>query len=458
MIRVFNVYYPMRLLVLIAGEALLVCASFVVGVMLRLGQDSSLVLLDEDGLYKILGITAVALICLYYFDLYDPDRVPSRGETYFRLLVAMGLLSFMLAALSYLDPDFIIGENVFVLGLFILTLALFGWRSSYAWMVRQPFLRERVYVLGSGERAQRFVDTMRSRPELGIDVLGWSGGVGEHLVVREDLGTDLMEMARKRQVSRVIVAMGDRRGRMPVRELLDVRLSGIKVEDVNGILERISGKVEIEGLYPSWLIFSEGFRLNPTFMLARRVVSTAVSLISLLIILPFIPFIALAIKLDSAGPVFYSQKRVGRKGEVFFVHKFRTMQADAEAKTGPTWAGESDPRITRIGRWLRRIRLDEIPQLWNVLRGDMGFVGPRPERPEFVEWLIREVPYYNLRHIIRPGVTGWAQVCYQYGASLEETKEKLKYDLYYTKNVSLGLDIVIILRSIKIILLGRGAR
>src|SRR5271169_1514779 len=213
MIRVFNVYYPMRLLVLIAGEALLVCASFVVGVMLRLGQDSSLVLLDEDGLYKILGITAVALICLYYFDLYDPDRVPSKGETYFRLLVAMGLLSFMLAALSYFDPDFIIGENVFVLGLFILTVALFGWRSSYAWMVRQPFLRERVYVLGSGDRAQRFVDTMRSRPELGIDVLGWSGGVGEDLVDREDLGTDLTEMARKRQVRRVIVAMGDRRGR-----------------------------------------------------------------------------------------------------------------------------------------------------------------------------------------------------------------------------------------------------
>jgi len=458
MIRVFNVYYPKRLLVLVAGEALLVCASFILGAILRLGQDSLLVLEYENGLYKILGITAVAVVCLYYFDLYDPDRVPSRGETYFRLLVALGLLSFLLGGLSFFYPGFMVGGDAFVVGLFILTLALFGWRSGYAWLICQPFLRERIYVLGTGGRAQRFVASLRSRPEIGIDVVGWSRRVEPDPDNPEDLGTGLMEMVSKRQVNRVIVALGDRRGAMPVRELLEVRLSGVKVEDVTGILEKITGKVEIEGLYPSWLIFSEGFRLGSAFIFARRVVSVVASLILLLVILPFLPFIALAIKLDSPGAIFYRQKRVGQRGKVFQCIKFRTMRSDAEATSGPSWADEADPRITRVGRWLRRSRLDEVPQLWNVLRGDMGFVGPRPERPEFVEWLIREIPYYNFRHTIRPGITGWAQVCYQYGASLEEAKEKLQYDLYYTKNMSLGLDMVIILRSIKIVLFGYGAR
>lgn len=458
MIRVFNVYYPKRLLILVVGEALLVCASFLLGAFVRLGQDSWLVLEYENGLYKILGITAVAVICLYYFDLYDPHRVPSKGETYFRLLVALGLLSFLLAGLSFLYPGFMLGGDAFVVGLFILTFALFGWRSGYAWLIYQPFMRERVYVLGSGDRARRFVESLRARPEIGIDVAGWSGGLETDPHNPEDLGSGLMEMVRKRQISRVIVAMGDRRGAMPVRELLDIRLSGIKVEDVTGILEKITGKVEIDGLYPSWLIFSEGFRLGPAFVFARRVISWLASFILLLVILPFLPLIALAIKLDSPGPVFYQQKRVGRNGKVFNVAKFRTMKSNAEATTGAVWADETDPRITRVGRWLRKTRLDEIPQLWNVFKGDMGFVGPRPERPEFVEWLIREIPYFNFRHMIRPGITGWAQVCYQYGASLEEAKEKLKYDLYYTKNMSLGLDLVIILRSIKIVLFGYGAR
>jgi len=457
MIRLFNVYYPKRLLVLVAGEALLICASFILGAMLRL-QDSWLVLEYENGLYKILGITVGAVICLYYFDLYDPHRVPSKGETYFRVLVAMGLMSFVLAGLSYFFPDFMMGGDTFVVGLFILTVALVGWRSSYAWLINRPFMRERIYVLGTGTRARSFVESLRARPEIGIDVAGWSAGLEPDPHNPEEIGTGLMAMATNREISRVIVALGDRRGTMPVRELLEVRLHGLKVEDVTGVLEKVSGKVEIDGLYPSWLIFAEGFRAGSLFIFVRRVISLIASFTLLLVILPFLPFIALAIKLDSKGPIFYQQTRVGRFGRLFKVVKFRTMRADAEATTGPMWAGETDPRITRVGRWLRKTRLDEIPQLWNVFRGDMGFVGPRPERPEFVEWLVREIPYYNFRHTIRPGITGWAQVCYQYGASMEEAKEKLKYDLYYTKNMSVGLDLVIILRSIKIVLFGYGAR
>lgn len=451
MVRLFNVYYPMRMLVLVVGELLLVCSSFVLAARVRLGDDSWLVLQYEHGLYKILAVSALALVCLDYFDLHD-QRVPSGGEVYFRLLVVLGILSFLLAGVGYLFPNFMLGNNTSAMGLFIATLALLGWRSAYSWLIHLPFLRERVYVLGAGERTNRLVEALRTRSELGMDVVGWTSAVGN------GPGSNLLGLMKKHRVDRMVVSLSDRRGTMPVRELLDLRLSGIKVEEATAILERISGKIEVDGLYPSWFIFSEGFRSNATFLFARRVVSIAMALLCLLVFLPLVPLIALAIKLTSPGPVLYRQRRVGRGGKIFTCYKFRTMRQDAEAASGPTWAGNDDPRITSVGRWLRRARLDEIPQLWNVLRGDMGFVGPRPERPEFVEWLSREIPYYHLRHIIRPGITGWAQVCYQYGASLAESKEKLKYDLYYVKNLSLSLDLIIAVRSVKIVLLGRGAR
>jgi sugar transferase (PEP-CTERM system associated) len=458
LVRLFNVYYPTRILVLVAGEGIIVCLSFLLAALLRLGQDSVLVLDYEHGFLKILAITVLALLCSHYFDLYNLQRVPSRGETWFRLLVVLGVLSFLLAGIVYLFPQFMMGNDTFVVGLSILTVALLGWRSAYGWLIRQPYLRERVYVLGSGDRAAWVVETLRAQPELGMEVVGWAGAIGSNSLTRESLGNGLMDQVNRRRVERVIVALGDRRGTMPVRELLDLRLNGTKVEDSTAIMEKITGKIEVESLYPSWLIFSEGFRLNSAFMFARRLVSLAVSLACLLVFLPLFPFVALLIKLTSRGPVFYRQKRVGKGGKVFNCYKLRTMRADAEADKGPTWAGDDDPRITPVGRWLRRSRLDEVPQLWNVFRGDMGFVGPRPERPEFVDWLTREIPYYHLRHIIRPGITGWAQVRYQYGASLEEAKEKLKYDLYYIKNISLSLDLLILAESIKTILLGRGSR
>jgi sugar transferase (PEP-CTERM system associated) len=458
MVRLFNVYYPTRVLVLVVGEATIVCASFIVAALIRLGQDSLLVLNYENGFYKILGITLLALFCMHYFDLYNLQRVPSRGETWFRLLVVLGILSFLLAALGFMFPQFMLRNHTFTVGLFILTFALLAWRSAYRWMIRQPFLREHVYVLGAGERAKWLVDAMRGNPELGMEVVGWAGAIGNGSMTREGLGTSLRDQIGKREVDRVIVALGDRRGTMPVRELLDLRLSGVKVEDATAITEKISGKIEVDALYPSWLIFSEGFRLSPSYLLVRRSVSWALSFICLAVVSPFLPLISLLIKLTSPGPVLYRQKRVGRNGSIFTCYKFRTMRTDAEAKAGPTWAGDDDPRVTSVGRWLRRTRVDEIPQLWNVLRGDMAFVGPRPERPEFVEWLSREIPYYHLRHVIRPGITGWAQIRYQYGGSLEESREKLKYDLYYIKNLSLSFDLMITLESVKIVALRRGAR
>jgi sugar transferase (PEP-CTERM system associated) len=370
----------------------------------------------------------------------------------------LATLSFVLAGLGMLYNKFRIGDGVFLMGLVILTFALLGWRATYLWLLKRPLLRERVYVLGGGERAQRLVQALRARHELGMDVIGWVGAMGNGSLTRENLAEALQPLRHSKAVHRVIVALSDRRGTMPVRELLDLRLNNVKVEEAAGLLEKINGKIEVEELHPSWLIFSEGFRLNNSIIFGRRVMSWLMSAALLVIVLPLLPLIALLIKVTSPGPVLYKQKRVGRNGQVFYCYKFRTMRADAEADTGPAWAGDDDPRITKIGRLLRTTRLDEIPQLWNVFKGDMGFVGPRPERPEFVEWLSREIPYYNLRHLVRPGITGWAQISYQYGASLEEAREKLQYDLYYIKNISMAFDLFIIFQTIKIVLFGRGAK
>jgi len=457
LIRLFNVYYPIRTLVLFGGEALLVLTSFLIAAVWQHPEDSYVVLNYEGGYYKIIVATVAVLIFSHLFDLYEPARLNARGELYFRLLLVPGVLALTIAAVGYIFPRVLLGNNSVVLGLLLVTMALFGWRMMYAWLVQQPYLRERVYVLGMGERAQRLVNGLRSRTELGVEVIGWSGNV-EGAITREAIAAHLMELMQSHRVHRVIVAMSDRRGTLPVLEMLQLRLNGIKIEEATSWLEKISGRIEVDNLYPSWLIFADGFRFSASFLVLRRIIAILASGVILLVVLPVIPFVILAIKLDSRGPVLYRQKRVGLGSKVFYCYKFRTMRQDAEVDTGATWALDDDPRITRIGKFLRTARLDEIPQLWCVLKGDMSFVGPRPERPEFVEMLAREIPFYEVRNAVRPGITGWAQVRYKYGNTVEDSKEKLQYDLYYIKNMSLGLDVMIMFQTIKIVLLGRGAQ
>jgi sugar transferase (PEP-CTERM system associated) len=458
MVRVFNVYLPIRTVLLLGGEALVVCASFVLAALIHFGSDFGLVLGYENGFYKILGVTGVALLCLYYFDLYDLQRLRSQGEIYFRILIVLGILSLLLAGLSVLAPSITPDGRVCLVGLIILTAFILAWRSGYLWVLKQPYLREHVYILGSGDRASQLVEALRSRSELGMEVIGWAGAIGNGSMTRESLGELMLTLKDKRAVDRVIVAMGDRRGKMPFRELLELRLSDVKVEDATGLIEQISGKIDVDNLNPSWLIFSDGFRMSPAFTFARRIISTLLALACLLVVSPLLPLIALSVKLSSPGPVLYKQKRVGRKGSIFYCHKFRTMGADAETISGPTWATDDDPRITAVGRILRKCRFDELPQLWDVFKGDMSFVGPRPERPEFVQSLSQEIPYYNVRHTVRPGITGWAQINYPYGSSVEDAKEKLKYDLYHIKNMSVGFDLFIVFQTVKIVLFGRGAK
>jgi sugar transferase (PEP-CTERM system associated) len=458
-IRLFNVYYPVRTLILLVGEALIVGLSFVLGALwsvdslLRLNN----ALFIEGGYLRILGLTGVVLLLSHGFDLYDSSQIGAKLEQALRILFVLGLVALVLGGIMYFVPEFLPGRGSALAGVIILAFALFLWRSTYGWLVQQPLFRERVYVVGTGERAQRLLGGLR-RQALGVEVVGSTGDIDGELT-RQSVASHLVEMTSDKGVHRVIVAMADRRGTLPVEELLALRLKGVKVEEATSWLEKISGRIEVDQLHPSWLIFtSEGFRFSSFNRVIRRILNFSTAFMGAVATLPLLPLVALAVKLDSPGPVLYKQKRVGRGGKTFYCYKFRTMRQDAEADTGATWATDDDPRITRVGSFLRSSRLDEIPQLWCVLKGDMHFVGPRPERPEFVEWLSKEIPYYGVRHVVRPGITGWAQVSYKYGNTLDDAREKLQYDLFYIKNASIGLDLLIMFQTIKIVILGRGAK
>ena len=458
MIRLFNVYYPTRTIVLLLCEALIVGGCFLLATAVMAGPDTYLILNYEYGGLKILGLTALTLLSSYYFDLYEPQRISARWEIYFRLLLVLGFLSFLLSALTYFFPAADIARYVLVVGLAFLTLALVAWRSAYEWIIGRKIFRERVYVLGAGDRAQTVVNTLRSRKDAGMEVVGWDDMLFDKEQRKEAFESALTRfLVPKPPVDRVIVALEDRRGELPIRELLKLRFNGVVIEDAATLLERLTGKLHLNSLRPSSFIYSEGFRVKPSQQIARRIVSTLTAAFGLLLFLPFFPFVVLLVRLSSSGPIFFHQTRVGMNGRTFSVHKFRTMRTDAES-SGAKWATKDDPRVTKIGMFMRKTRLDEVPQLWNVLCGDMGFVGPRPERPEFMPMLVEKIPYFEMRNMIRPGLTGWAQVRYGYGATLEEAREKLEFDLYYIKHMTLGLDLLIMFETIKTIIRRQGAQ
>jgi len=458
MIRFLNVYYPTRTVMLLLCEAAVVSSCFLAATWIMLQDQAIFVLQLQDGFLKIGVITIVSLVLSYYFDLYEPSIVSGRLEIYFRVLLVLGFDCFILSAVLLLDSDAAIGPRVYELGFAMLAPSLILLRRGYEWVVGRRIFRERIYVLGSGDYARSIVDTIRARPDLGMEVVDWQD-VQLEPSERKRVWIEALDNISKAKlpVHRIIVAMESRRGELPVQELLTLRFQGIEVEEDGTLRERLYGKIQLDGLRPSNFLYSEGFRIRASQQFTRQVVSICAAAFGLVICMPLLPFVVLAVKLSSKGPVFFRQRRVGMGGRIFEVLKFRTMFTDAEAD-GAKWATKNDPRVTKVGMFLRKTRIDEIPQLWNVLRGDMGFVGPRPERPEFVNWLTEELPFYYLRTLIRPGLTGWAQVRYSYGATLAETKEKLEYDLYYIKHMSLGLDLLIMFETIKTILRRRGAQ
>jgi sugar transferase (PEP-CTERM system associated) len=411
-------------------------------------------------IWRIVLVTALCELCFYYNDLYDLTLVHSRGELLVRVFRSAGAAAIVLAVATIVAPALIIGQNIFVTSLVLLLIAVPAWRLAFNG-INDPHLEERVLILGTGMAARTVAKQIRAQHDFAYRIIGF---VTDQPEERPDpdalmLGTaqDLPELIARHQVDRIVVGLTDRRGRMPLRELLQAKLSGVRVEDAATTYERLTGKILLDELKPSWLVFSDGFRARRLTRIVKRGLDLGLALIGLVLAAPLMLLTALAIRVDSPGPILYRQDRVGENGRIFTLFKFRSMRADAERGT-PVWAKDRDDRVTRVGRVIRLTRLDELPQLWNVLKGDMSFVGPRPERPFFVEQLATAIPFYLERHVVKPGVTGWAQVRYRYGSSVEDAIEKLRYDLYYIKHLSIGFDLTIVLDTVKVILSGKGAK
>lgn len=448
-------------------EMVLLFGSGLAAAWARLSADISWEMVERRGFAKLLLSGLILQLAFYFFDLYELRSRQSYRKVLRNLVKSYLTAGLSLSLLFYFWPQLALGRGIFSLYLVISFLVMAAWRYFINWGAYHPQLgaRERVLILGSGEHAIQIARAALERPGEGFQIVGFVDDkpelVGKSLINPSVVGltSELSELVRRYRVDRLVVAVEDRRGKFPVKELLELSLSRqVTIEEGTRFYERLTGKVGVVMARPSCFIFSDLGRHSNLTRRIRRAANVALAALGLVASLPLMLIIGLAIKLDSRGPIFYTQERVGKGGRRFKIIKFRSMRADAENESGPKWAEQDDPRVTRVGRIIRRLRLDELPQFINVLRGDMNFIGPRPERPEFVEELSRLIPYYSQRHLIRPGLTGWAQINYPYGASIEDAIEKLQYDLYYIKNRSFLLDAMIIFETIKIVLFGRGAR
>lgn len=465
MIRMLKRSVNRRSLALVVGEAALIAGAVVVGAWARLGaSDTWWLFAFEQGYFKTAVITAICLLCLYFADLYNLRSVADPGEMFVRLIQGLGAASIVLALVYFWFPALMIGRGVFMVTSILVIGALAAWRAAFTWLGRRLKARERLLLVGTGQAAVALAREMYARrDELGVEIVGFIDPdpqkVGTAVLNPGVVGTieDIPSIARARAVDRVVVSLADARGKLPMDKLLEMKLEGVTFDHLPTVYEEYTGKIAIENLRPSWLIFSEGFRKNHLQEASKRGLDIVVSLVALVVTLPVTLLVALVVRLTSPGNVLYHQQRVGQHGRVFTVHKFRSMYENAEEESGPVWAVKNDRRVTPAGRFLRRTRLDELPQLWNVLIGDMSLVGPRPERPEFVQQLTKQIPFYGQRHVVRPGLTGWAQVRYTYGASVEDALEKLQYDLFYIKHVATAFDLFIIFATIKTVILSRGA-
>jgi sugar transferase (PEP-CTERM system associated) len=450
---------------LILAEAMLLFGGMIVAVYLRLATlDADYELIEKHGFYKAALATLFCLSSFYLYDLYDFVIMHDRRELVLRMIQALGLAWMALALAFYAIPALMIGRGVSLIALPLALGLMVGWRLSIHWLLGHPHIGERILIVGSGEMAVETAREALERRDAGYRIVGFTDNdpelLGKSLINPRVIGltNELMEIVKRENVDRIVVAMGERRGQFPVDQLLQLSLSGnVFIEECASFYERITGRVHLGMVRPSLLIFSGRGRQARLNTFTRIAMHRSVAFIGAILSFPIAIVTAILIKLESKGPVLYKQERVGKNGRPFTLMKFRSMNLDAE-KDGPVWAQDGDDRTTRIGRIIRRIRVDEIPQFWNILRGDMNFVGPRPERPHFIKQLAEEIPYYEQRHLIAPGLTGWAQIKYPYGASVEDARQKLQYDLYYIKNQNLLLDAAILFETVKTIIFSRGAR
>jgi sugar transferase (PEP-CTERM system associated) len=446
-----------RLAALLVTEALLIVGAVLLSAYVRTGMP-----LTTYQTAKAFLIAVVCQICLYYAELYDFRILSDRREVFVRLLQALGSTALILAFLYFWFPQLVVGRGVFLMSAFCVILAVGGWRIVHEWVTGQFAHRERLLLVGTSRATVDLAKELFDRKDLGVQIVGFIDAdrsrIGQPVLNPGVIGAveDIPDIIRTHNVDRVVVSLADARGQLPMDKLLDMKLAGVTFDHLATVYEEYTGKIAIENLRPSWLIFSEGFRKSRAVHAVKRAIDVGVASFGLLLTLPVMAIVALLIRITSPGPALFKQQRVGVNGTIFTLYKFRSMKANAEARTGAVWATPDDQRITPVGRFLRRTRLDELPQFWNVLRGDMSLVGPRTERPEFVSDLTRKIPFYGQRHVVKPGLTGWAQVHYSYGASVDDAFQKLQYDLFYVKNLSIGLDLFVIFKTIQTVVLQRG--
>ena len=461
MIRLFKHYIPNAVFLLGLFDFALLILAGEAGWTLRarqIGMDAGLIVDRWQPLVLFAVLVQTAMIAV---GVYGSDALRSMRYAIARLLVAISLGILALSALYFLLPWLGLWRSNLFYAMFIAMALLFFVRLVLGGFLGTAAFRRRVLVLGAGQRAAR-LRTLGERPEAGFVIVGYVGMSDSAPVIEEAINRNaihnLTRFVDNLGVSEVVLALEERRNALPLKDLLRIKTTGVHVNDFSTFMERETGRVDLDTVNPSWLIFSDGFSSGRMFSSAlKRLFDIAASLLLLAMTLPLIVIFAVLVKIDSRGPAFFRQTRVGLYGQSFNLIKLRSMRVDAEAN-GAQWAAEHDPRVTRVGRLIRKLRIDELPQAWTVLKGQMSFVGPRPERPEFVAGLEDQLPYYAERHMVKPGITGWAQINYPYGASIEDSRHKLEYDLYYAKNYTPFLDLLILLQTLRVVLWHEGAR
>lgn len=455
-----------RTTVLILADIVIIFGGILIAMFLRLGLGgTSFQLAENYGWWKIAAAAVIFLVDLYLFDLYDYTVVHNRRELNLRLIQALGLTWAFLAVLFYFFPALLVGRGTAVYSVGITLLFLIAFRNTIHFVLGHPEFGEKILIVGDRQVIADTVMAAQRRRDAGHRIVGFIAD--DHV---EDLSAvlgvshigvinDLERIVEREKIDRIVIGVRDRRGTFPADPLLRLRLAGsAAIEESTSFFERVTGRIHLDNLRPSWLIFSMRPRDTRIKSLLRNLLYRGIALTSLLLSLPIAILTAICIKLESKGSCFYRQNRVGKNGRPFELIKFRSMKHDAEGNGEAVWAMLDDERVTAVGRIIRKIRVDEIPQFWNILKGEMSFIGPRPERPQFVSQLAGEIPFYEHRHLVAPGLTGWAQINFPYGATVDDARQKLQYDLYYIKNQTLSLDLIIMFETVKTILFGRGAR
>jgi sugar transferase (PEP-CTERM system associated) len=463
MMRSFRLNVPATSLALLISDVLLATSAFVLATYLTLDADPQTYLLYDGGLAHLVPVLAAILTGMYFCDLYTQVHVGSRVVLLQQLCLVMGGAFLTQGFISYLSVSQRVPVHVMAVGSALAMAGLFLWRIGFSAFALQVMGRDTLLLVGGSPLLEDIARHIEDHPEMALKVAGYvADGIemGTPLTGGKVLGpiSSLTEVVQATRPNRLVIGMSERRQRMPVAELLDLRFAGHIIEEAATTFEQVCGRVCIRELRPSQLIYSGELGPRMQAIILQTVASRVLSAVGLAVAAPIMLVTALAVRLSSPGPILYRQVRVGLDDELFTLYKFRSMRADAEAETGAVWASKDDPRITRVGKIIRKLRFDELPQLVNGLIGNMSVVGPRPERPEFVHSLSEKIPYYRERHCVRPGITGWAQINYKYGDTLEDTITKLEYDLYYIKNMSFRLDSYIVFHTIKAMLLSRGAQ